>query len=139
MPLFSILIVILLCRINANRKLHESVKQSQTDNGQSVITAKTGFSKIAIENIYVECNNNPKKTVITSNTPEYEAKASGKCVDAQFSSTKSQYANENSDNIYSIIDFSNENQLADVASSHHIFNPFNQSNFNLKEYQATVV
>jgi hypothetical protein len=141
MPIFSILIVVLLYRINANRKLNENLKQVQTDTGR--------LSKIAVENIYVECNNIKNNNKNDTNSKN-EIKNTNTTIQMQVNSSnnlkenKMLYSNENStmndNNIYSIIDFSNENHTATCAiGTGDAYASFNKKNFNLHEYQVSFV
>ena len=140
MPIFSILIVVLLYRINVNRKLNENLKQVQTDTGR--------LSKIAVENIYVECNNikNNNKHDTTSKIEIKNANTTIQMPDDlsnKLKDNKVLYSNENSmsdNNIYSIIDFSNENHSAMCAiGTGNAYANFNKKNSNLHEYQVSFV
>ena len=140
MPIFAILIVVLLYRINANRKPNENMKHVQIENGR--------LSKIAVENIYVECNNGRKKATnqIKDSNTVIEIKDK-KAQNDSFTNLKTnitQYTNEkalNDNNIYSIIDFSNENNstTACVLNAEEIYKNFGNKNANLHEYQVTFV
>jgi hypothetical protein len=139
MPIFAILIVVLLYRINSNRKPNENMKQLQIENGR--------LSKIAVENIYVECNNGSKKATnqIKDSNTVIEIKDK-KAQNDSFTNLKNnitQYTNEKNlnDNIYSIIDFSNENSstIACALNAEEICKNFVNKHANLHEYQVTYV
>ena len=137
MPVFSILIVILLYRINANRKLNDNLKQDSIDNGR--------FGKIAVENIYVECNNNNNKNN-SKNSKNIVIQIEDKEQIDLFNSLKKNDIKQSNgklsseNNIYSFIDFSNENlSKACVINSEDVYASFNKKNVNLHEHQVTLV
>ena len=110
-PVFSVLVVVLFCRIRSNRKLNKEIKTQVVKNAD---ISGNKMPKSAVENIYVDC----KKSVYA------ESSSSDKQVFVKTISSSDLSKNYNTDckqidnNIYTVIDFSNESLSHTTASSY---------------------
>ena len=119
MPIFTILIILMLCRLNSNRKFDEQLKDSQIEAPNKQVF------KSAVENIYVECNGKSQATKHFVLTVSETSK----------SVTKSQLCYSD-DNIYSSIDFANEKPSVKPA---YEFSSKTRQLYLHDDFQATIV